>query len=229
VEKSQFDLCLNILRRFNRAGLLDHLVLIGSWCVVFYEDYFRSSGVDLPSLRTRDIDFLVPRPSKFKEVVDVPRLVEDLGFTVVRNSNGLLRLNHPDLILEFLVPERGAGQDDPVALPKLGMNAVALRFLTLLMDDVIQADVEDFIITLPHPAPFALHKLIIAQRRKNKDKSIKDHQMAVDLLRALIQKGDTPRIQKTFNLLPSPWQKKVLKGLDPTTDLDLHTLLTSPV
>lgn len=228
MEKKQFDLCINVLRRFHRVGLLDHLVLIGSWCVVFYEDYFRSSGLDLPSLRTRDIDFLVPRPAKLKERIDVPGLVEDLGFTVVRQSNGLIRLNHPDLVLEFLVPERGAGQDAPVALPKFGMNAVALRFLNMLIDDVIQVEVEDFILTLPHPAPFALHKLIVAQRRRNKDKSTKDHQMAVDLLRALIQIGDTPRIRTTFKGLPSPWRKKVLQGLDSRSDLDLQSLLSTP-
>ncbi len=37
---------------------------------------------------------------------DVPKLVEDLGFVITRLSNGFMRLNHPDLILEFLTPER---------------------------------------------------------------------------------------------------------------------------
>jgi len=40
VEKKQSDLCLEILRRFHNAGILDDLILIGSWCVYFYKDYF---------------------------------------------------------------------------------------------------------------------------------------------------------------------------------------------
>ena len=40
MEKKQSDLCLEILRRFHKAGILDDLILIGSWCVYFYREYF---------------------------------------------------------------------------------------------------------------------------------------------------------------------------------------------
>lgn len=43
MEKKQSDLCLEILRRFHNAGILDDLILIGSWCVYFYKDYFPST------------------------------------------------------------------------------------------------------------------------------------------------------------------------------------------
>jgi hypothetical protein len=40
VEKKQYELCVEILRRFKQAGILDDLILIGSWSAYFYNDYF---------------------------------------------------------------------------------------------------------------------------------------------------------------------------------------------
>jgi len=41
VEKKQYDLFLEVFRRFQKAGLLDDIVLIGSWTTVFYKAYFK--------------------------------------------------------------------------------------------------------------------------------------------------------------------------------------------
>jgi hypothetical protein len=38
--KNQFDLCLEVLRRLQKASVLDHIVIIGSWCIYFYRNYF---------------------------------------------------------------------------------------------------------------------------------------------------------------------------------------------
>jgi hypothetical protein len=227
VAEKQYELCLEILRRFKREKLLGNLILIGSWCLVFYEDYFHSKkGVDAAALKTRDIDFLIPSPSKIAHKTDVPALFKDLGFVVtIGGSNGLIRLSHPDLILEFLVPERGRGEEKPVNLPQLGMNATALRFLNFLTENIIPIKVEDFHIYVPHPVNFALHKLIVSQRRSNKDKSTKDSQTAVRLLNDLIVKGEGGAIRRVFNAAPAKWRKEMLKGLDPLEDRKIIELL----
>lgn len=67
--------------------------------------------------------------------------------------------------------------------------------------------------TLPHPANFALHKLIIFQRRFKKDKAAKDRTVAIDILRALIRRGETDVIAKVYNSVPTKWQAKIVKGL----------------
>ena len=38
MEKSQYNLCIEILRRFHKAGLLNDFILIGSWAMVFYKE-----------------------------------------------------------------------------------------------------------------------------------------------------------------------------------------------
>ena len=40
MEKNQYELCLEVLRRLNRAGVLNDIMLIGSWCLPFYREYF---------------------------------------------------------------------------------------------------------------------------------------------------------------------------------------------
>ncbi len=227
MEKKQSELCLEILRRFHKTRILNDFILIGSWCVYFYKDYFS----DIPHmsrivLKTRDIDFLVDNPSKIKHNVNIPDLLKDLGFvTVFKGSKGYIKLDHPELMLEFLVPEKGKGTNKPCPLPMLGINAVSLRFLTFLSQNTIKVAVEDFHITLPHPANFALHKLIIFQRRAKEDKAAKDRNTAIEILNALIEKGDAGIVKKVFNSVPKKWQEKILNGIDETIDKEILEIL----
>lgn len=228
MEKKQYELCLEILRRFNRTGLLKNFILIGSWCIVFYKDYFSNQPyINQIIIKTRDIDFLIDFPSKIKTQVNIPDLLSDLGFvTTFRGSKGYLKLDHPDLVLEFLVPERGRGIDKPYPLPKLGVNATTLRFLSFLTDNTIKIKVEDFYITLPHPVNFTLHKLIIFQRRVKEEKALKDRTAAVEILKALVNKGESNIIKKIFSSLPMKWQKKIILGLKQTETKEILEILS---
>jgi hypothetical protein len=174
VEKNQYELCIEVLKRLEKTGVLNDIILIGSWCIPFYKDYFE--GVRYPTaIKTRDIDFLVPAPSKTKTKTDIPELLKDLGFIVgFKGSEGYIHLEHSDLIIEFLVPEKGRGLDKPYKLPQFGLNAQSLRFLDLLIQETIKVQIEGIELSLPHPANFAFHKLIISQRRLKEEKAIKD-------------------------------------------------------
>jgi len=229
VEKRQYELCLEILRRFNKAGILKDFILIGSWSAYFYNEYFTGTQyLDRAALKTRDIDFLIDNPAKIKHEVNVPELLRDLGFIIIYKGNkGYIKLEHPDLLLEFLVLEKGRGIDKPFPLPKLGINAVALRFLSFLSANTIKVRVEDFYVTLPHPANFALHKLIIFQRRLKQDKATKDRNIAIEILKSLIEKGESSIIKEVFNSIPKKWQARVIKGLSKREDKDIVAVLES--
>lgn len=201
---NQRALCHQVLQRLAEAGVLEDLVLIGSWCLEGYRSYFNRS-TPLTALRTRDVDFLVPQPSQLRKTVDVPELLADLGFIADFHRAGYLRLMHPELIVEFLVPERGRGTTKPVRLPALQMNAQALRFLDLLANHTIVATLENVQVRMPHPAAFALHKLLIAPRRHNADKQAKDQDAAVSVLQALRDQGALARIKQQFDALPLRW------------------------
>ena len=227
MEKKQYDLFLEILRRFNKAGILHNIILIGSWCIYLYKDYFSGTNhIDHMIMKTRDVDFLIDRPDTIKVEVDVPELLKDLGFvTIFKGNRGYIKLDHPDLLVEFLVPDKGKGVDKPIPLKKLRINATALRFLNFLTDNTIKIKVDDFYVTVPHPVNFALHKIIVFQRRVNKDKSLKDKDAAVKLLWALIIKKEQKALKHVFENIPQKWQKKIIKGLEEAQEEDILNIL----
>lgn len=225
MEKSQYELCLEVLGRLDRSGILENIVLVGSWCTLFYKDYF--SDVDYrPVFKTRDMDLLIPQPATLRVKTDVAELLKDLGFVVgFTGTEGYVRLEHPELIVEFLVPEKGRGTDKPYALPQLGLNAQSLRFLEFLSQNTMTATAEDITVTLPHPVNFALHKLVVTGRRRIPEKQTKDKQAAVGVLNALIQKGQSALIREIFEAMPRRWKAMIKKQLSEITDRNILEVL----
>jgi len=213
VEKKKYDLCLEVLRRMKREGILEKIMLVGSWCVILYEDYFKGKSI-LPVLRTRDLEFLFPVPLNLDRKTDLYDLLKDLGFVLdYKGEHGYTIFQHPDLILEFLVPARGRGSAKPFPLNQLGINAQALRFMDALARDPIQMQFNDVTVTLPHPVDFALHKLLIAGRRKEGAKAEKDRAQAIALLMALNDSGETETIRIVHDAMPKSWRKTIKREL----------------
>lgn len=218
MENSQYELCIEVLSRLDKAGILKDIVLVGSWCTLFYKDFFGSKKY-MTSLTTRDMDLLIPLPRDIKAKTDVAELLKDLGFVVgFTGSQGYIRLEHPQLIIEFLVPERGRGSDKPYSLPKLGLNAQALRFIEYLSVDTIISKIGPIKLKLPHPANFALHKLLVMSRRPKAEKKAKDKESAIRILNALIDTDQGAAIKKAFHAMPVKWQGKVKKQLTDITE-----------
>lgn len=226
---NQYKLFIEVLRRINKAGVLKNIVLIGSWCIPLYKEYFSGTRY-ITSITTRDVDLLVPLPLNIKFKVDIENLLKDLGFILgFRGPQGYIKLEHPDLSLEFLVPERGAGLNKPFKLPQFGLNAQSLRYLDLLTTKIINVEVDGFRINLPHPALFALHKLVISKERKNKDKREKDQEAAIRIIRALLNKGEAEKL-KLFFLSFNPKLRKriivILKEMGQESLIDVFGLVS---
>ena len=183
----------------------------------------------MTSLRTRDMDLLIPRPRAIKTKVDVAELLKDLGFVVgFTGSKGYIRLEHPQLIVEFLVPERGRSSDKPYSLPQLGLNAQALRFLEFLSQNTITSKIGSVTVTLPHPANFALHKLLVMSRRPKTEKQAKDKEAAVKILNALVDSDQSYTIENAFQVMPKKWQGMVKKQLIEITEKKILEVLETP-
>ncbi len=209
MDAKQYSLCEEVLRRLHDAGVLDGMVVAGSWCLLFYQAYFDQQTFS-PTIRTRDLDFAVPVPPRFAKKADIAKVLDGLGFVVdFRGAQGYMRFMHPDLILEFLVPERGRGSDDAFDIPALGVNAQPLRYLDLSLADTIKVEFRGISVRLPHPVRFALHKLIVAQRRDDPDKAERDREQAVLVLRAVIDAGDGAIILQVYESLPAKWRKTI--------------------
>lgn len=214
MDRIQYDVCLEVLKRLDDSSILSKIILIGSWCLPLYRDFY-SCGHRISALRTRDIDFLISRKRKFNGKIDLPALLEDLGFILDHSfPEGYVKLIHPELIVEFLVPEIARGTSKPYPLPELGINAQRLRFLELLERDTIIVDFSGLKVTLPHPVNFGLHKIIVSSRRTNADKTAKDVQAGLEVLRLCVNNMDAPRIVELFGNVSKKQRKRVIQSLE---------------
>lgn len=70
---------------------------------------------------------------------------------------------------------------------------------------------EGLLIRLPEPGAFALHKLIVSQRRTREEKAKRDLEGAVGLLTLLFSKEqEKKRVLVILKELPPKWREKIL-------------------
>ena len=86
--EENYKLLSIVLKELQKAGVLKHLILAGSWCQYFYRRVFNASP-EIPLLRTTDIDLLIPNP---------PKIRVHLKFI-----SSLLRVHEPAFFLPSLV------------------------------------------------------------------------------------------------------------------------------
>lgn len=209
----QQRLVYRLFRSLEGAGVLDHVVLIGSWCLLAYKQYF--TGVPFePGIRTRDIDLLVPTPLRLTQPVDIGQVLGPLGFVLRRGGDkGYMQFVHAELMLEFIVPERGRGSEKPYDLRALGINAQPLRYMDFLCKDVLQLPFGGLDVSVPHPARFALLKLIVSGRRQKPVKRENDLRQAEQVIRALVVSGQQKKLREVFAVMPKKWQGDVRRAL----------------
>ena len=161
------------IRILQEAGALEHLIIIGSWAEYIYEQEGVLDGF-VSAIKTRDVDFLIPNLRKPRVKVDMISLLETNGFLVRQSAVTLQhRFFKPELEVEFLAREIGAGQADPYDAPGFGIKVSGLRQLELLSENMLRIPLRDCEIQVPTPDWKSPGKLLTTKPdfRKNCRKS----------------------------------------------------------
>lgn len=188
----------NAIEALAKAGAFRlRAVLVGT---IAYQTYPAMLGVTLPNptMQTIDIDIaqfddtsitVTDRTRSVLEVLQetdetfrpVPSLHKDRVTSYVAAKSGLR--------VEFLTPNVGRETDLPKSLPTLQTDAQPLRFLKFLIDEPDQAVIlhgPGILVLVPSPQRYAVHKLIISQRRQagsvKRDKDILQAEALLDIL-----------------------------------------------
>lgn len=203
------SLFLKIIAKLDAGKVLQDIVLIGSWVLPIYRTYF-DDDPEIPILRTTDVDFLIGMPPNIQNTFDIPAALSEIGFENEWSLQGdLCKYVHPDLEVEFLIPEHGRGTGRSVSIPNLGISAQPLRFLCLAYEQSMCISYRGYNIRVPEPEVFVLLKLLILPRRKDNAKRMKDAYTARTLGEFLLKRSDRREyMQNLFNELPTGWQKK---------------------
>ncbi|MBL8523001.1 MAG: nucleotidyltransferase domain-containing protein [Betaproteobacteria bacterium] len=156
------------------------------------------------SARTQDIDFAHPGKSVSLLLapdfdVHIHEAIESLGMGLLpvaslTSAQGASYLNprEPDFRLDFLTVRHRNG-DAPYEHPKLHITLQPLKFMEFSLENIQQAALIStagvVLANVPHPARFALHKLIVYGEREGAfaAKANKDLAQAASLLAAMKQ------------------------------------------
>jgi len=210
---------------FFRAGG----VLVGTHAFLAYGNMLgvRWGAAD----RTQDIDFAhagksvaIALPHDFH--IDTVEAIQslELGLLPVGELTGkagatYLNPREPEFRLDFLTTlHRGGGE--PFHHPQLGIALQPLKFMEFSLEDVQQAVLfaggQCVIANLPHPARFALHKLIVYGERRGTfaAKSAKDLVQAAALL-GFLKEQRSWEVEEAWQDLLSRgkgWRTRVARG-----------------
>lgn len=183
-------------------------------------------------LRTQDVDVAAERRMGIAipgEVADVPGVLESLemGFLPVPGLDAAspttsFKVRGQGLRVDLLSPSLKADQG-PVSIDRFSAAAQPLKFLDYVMEGAIRAAVINgggVSVSVPDPARFALHKLIVAGERPAAQtaKRDKDLWQASQVLEVLVadRPGDVALAWETLVARGSGWERRVRAGLDAT-------------
>lgn len=225
--EEKYELLRAVLEELQEKGVLEGLVLAGSWCQYYYRLLFDNSP-EVPLVRTTDIDFLIPNPASFQTSVDLPELLNRLGFdNDFDYSTGLVKFVHPDLEIQFLTPELGRAKEKPYEIKKLNINAEGLTYTKMLQDFKFSMEYKGITIWLPEPSAYVLHKLLINQKRKNPAKQAKDMDSAISIGELCLEYDEhKERMKSIYDYMPKKWQKNVRDNVKDNS-LELYSFLTT--
>jgi hypothetical protein len=191
----------DIVAALARAGVFRlRGVLVGT---VAYQTYSGLLGVRLPvsSLQTGDVDIAqfsdisVAVNDSTAPMLDILRTVDDSFRPVPHlhdSRQSVTYLTADKIRVDFLTPNRGPDTDKPRRLPAFGTHAEPLRFLDFLIrapEPAVLLHDAGIYVMVPSPERYAVHKLIVAQRRvgpSNAERS-KDMAQAEALLNRLAE------------------------------------------
>lgn len=178
METSETDL-LSLLKTLGvLAPYLDEIVIVGGWVPFLYRRYGQMPSRH-PSLRTMDIDVVVPRHIEDRGRPTIDELLSSAGYEARIYGSDIpivkYELTSPVTEIEFLTPEIGRPSRAALGVQQ-GLTAQALRYLQILLENTKKIEISDtvegsdisLVIRVPSPAAFIYQKGLTLSRRHSK-------------------------------------------------------------
>ncbi len=156
----------------------------------------RTADIDIAS----EINVALASPVDLLSALDATGLpFDEIPSLNPKTPSTSFKVRRKDLRVDVLVPLVGKPSKGPIRVPGLNVCGTPLRFLDYLIDDPMRVALpcrRGLLVSIPAPARFAFHKLIVSQERPvvEHNKRVKDVAQAAQLLDALVElrPGDLP-------------------------------------
>jgi len=180
-------------------------------------------------LRTQDIDLAASRVLELampQSGTDLPKALEalNMGFLPVpgldpKRPETSFKVRGRTMRVDLLTPARGPRDGKPVRIPRLNAAAQPLEMLDYLLESPVPVPLVDggaALVNIPDPARFALHKLILSDRRPvaEQPKAMKDRQQAVEIIEVLYEdrRGDLRAALAALKRCPPGWSVRLRRA-----------------
>jgi hypothetical protein len=182
------------------------------------------------SARTEDVDIGVARVLEVAVPAveaDVPRAIErlEMGFLPVpgfspEDASTSFKVRGRGLRVDLITPGDRARAGRPVHVSRFNAAAAPVRYLELVLEDTQPAAIVNgggILVTVPHPARFAILKLMVAQDRPSafQTKADKDVAQAVQLIEAIeeLRPGDLRLAWRSARARGKGWVRALDRGV----------------
>lgn len=219
--KKNQDKIFEIIKVLNKTGLLNNLILIGSWAMFFYKEIFSNFT---PMIRTVDLDFYVPRAKGVSEKSSTINALKDIRYEMMSDTltNRTTFISSDGFELEFLT-NLNRQRFDCIKIGNTDIYAESLPHLDIFTANYIEITYNDIKIKVASPASFVLQKLLINEKRKDEKK-----QKDLDAIKIVLQHIRRSRKYKNelkhlFNRLSKKQRNSILETANINSiDLDVN-------
>lgn len=217
---------LNEIGFFRAGGLL-----VGTHAFLTYGNYLGAKwGV---SGQTQDVDFAhagneVALALPANLVIQTRSAIEALGEGFLPAMRGAAWDDEPvpsatfvtrkdrALKIDFLTPAEPGSRTEPFRHEQLGVHLQPIPFLDFILEDVTQTALLGpsgaVLVSVPSPARYALHKLVVHVKRGERTKAPKDLRQAAALLEVLGPSAELKRLWRDLLRRGELWRKAALAG-----------------
>lgn len=217
----------DLLKVLDQANVLNNVLLVGAWAGAFYSEYFKSETYR-PRMKTRDIDFALSDRQKILGTETISEQLESLGFESSLSMSGIQVLRNEELEIEFIMNITRGGDRKPQYIKELGVIAQPITHMGIFWRNPVALSIAGINVRLPHPADWAVQKIVISSKRGKEFKKIQDRQDAEHVCTELIKKGEEDQITQSISKLSKAELKLFKKSVQFIEDLHIkHQLLQS--
>ena len=197
-----------ILKVLDNEGILKNLILIGSWCLLFYKEIFDNFE---PTIATTDADFYVPNSKAIKEETSLISSFKEINYDLISDtfSHKSTFISPDGFELEFLTKTNREGLLC-IKLGKSNIYAESMPYVDIFTGNYIEIKCGDINLKIASPSSYVLQKLLINENRKEKKEKDLD-----SIRNVLIYIGASNKsieeLKTLYFSLPKKWRNKIDK------------------
>jgi len=195
--------------------------------LIYY--HYLLSRKDRVSLRTKDIDIIVPEKLEMRGIRSVDKILQESGFEVRYKSRNRVpavsyegKIGGFDVEIEFLTHLKGSGNERVIKVQP-DLHAQSLRYISVLLENAIEVTIDDCLvgkksvmkIRVPSPGAYVFQKGLTFSRRINEIKKSKDLYYIFDVISQDPEwtKSIRDEISGFKSKYPLKWTRRFVKNL----------------